>query len=127
MHIPQPSQEQQHKLNKEPHMALTKQITYETVTAIGTQIDYNVQSSVTDAEGVTTTQYFPAKVCIYMTGTSADGQTNPVMQESYIGTPKATPYTPQQLYTLIKSAQGLPALAPLLKSAYVAAVNVVVA
>ena len=108
-------------------MALTKQITYETVTAIGTQIDYNAQSSVTDAEGVTTTQYYPAKVCIYMTGTSAEGQTNPVMQESYIGTPKATPYTPQQLYTLIKSAQGLPALAPLLKSAYVEAVNVVVA
>ena len=104
-------------------MALTKQITYETVTAIGTQIDYNVQS--TDAEGVT--QYYPAKVCIYMTGTSANGQTNPVMQESYIGTPKATPYTPQQLYNLVKSAQGLPALAPLLKSAYVAAVNVVVA
>ena len=36
-------------------MALTKQITYETVTSIGTQIDYNVQSSVTDAEGPTET------------------------------------------------------------------------
>ena len=30
-------------------MALTKQITYDTVTSIGTQIDCNVQS--TDAEG----------------------------------------------------------------------------
>lgn len=98
-------------------MALTKQITYDTVTAIGTQIDYNV-----NIDG----KYYPARASIYMTGSASTGETNQVIKEVLLGNPQDEPYTAQQLYNLIKSAQGLPALAPALKKAYADAVNVAV-
>lgn len=108
-------------------MPLTKQITYETVTSIGTQIEYNQRVTTIDKDGNSLDQYYPARASIYMTGTAPTGETNQVIREVLLGIPKTTPYTPQQLFTMIKSAQGLPALAPGLKQAYTDAVNVTVA
>ncbi|WP_298585121.1 hypothetical protein [uncultured Kocuria sp.] len=84
---------------------------------MGTQIDYNV---------VVDGRYYPARASIYMTGSASTGETNQVINEVLLGNPQNEPYTAQQLYNLIKSAQGLPALAPALKKAYTDAVNVAV-
>ena len=104
-------------------MPLTQTTTYDTVTGINVHLDFNWRINGTDANGNAIDQWYPARAVISMTGIASAGgsNTNPVTQEVLLGNVSNTPYTPQQLHNLVKATSDLPALAPAMKAAYLAA------
>lgn len=106
---------------------MPKATTYNNVQNIAQTIRLNEPKTFTTAQGVTTQGFLPAVIITTMQAVAEDGGLRDMQSRTEVGAFRVTPYTPQELYTLINGTGTGAFLAGVLKTMYADATNTAVA